>query len=128
MPFPPASHVGGTVHHYHPKLIAYEWPSREDGPTLNSRGRDNPYFSVPSYLIFIGGLGDNLFSVRYVNILAHLLPAPWRLIQIQLSSSGTGYGISSLQQDAKEIGQLVNWLYDSNRGPSNSTAKKANNP
>ncbi|KAF7837231.1 uncharacterized protein G2W53_005713 [Senna tora] len=34
----------------------------------------------------------------------------WSLIQFLMSSSYTGYGTSSLQQDAKELDQLINYL------------------
>ncbi|MCJ1330290.1 hypothetical protein MMC10_006973 [Thelotrema lepadinum] len=103
MPFTPTSYSNGTIHHYHPRLIAYEFPSPSPSTTI-------PPSSPKNYLLFIPGLGDTLLSVSYIHALAPLLPPPWTLISAQLSSSGQGWGCSSLSQDALEIGQLISYL------------------
>ena len=89
----------GKIHHYSQHLIAYEFIS----PSAVSISR-------PNFLIFIGGLGDTLFSTPYAHALSQRLLLTWHLVQIQLSSSGKGWGTSSLAQDAKEIGELVKQL------------------
>uniref|UniRef100_A0A7C9A8C9 Uncharacterized protein n=1 Tax=Opuntia streptacantha TaxID=393608 RepID=A0A7C9A8C9_OPUST len=50
-------------------------------------------------VIFIGGLGDGFMATEYLEPLATALDhEKWSLVQILLSSSYTGYGISSLEQ------------------------------
>ncbi|KAJ8451972.1 hypothetical protein Cgig2_016553 [Carnegiea gigantea] len=62
-------------------------------------------------VIFIGGLGDGFMATEYLEPLATALDHEhWSLVQILLSSSYTGYGISSLEQDAMELDQLINYL------------------
>ncbi|GAQ88441.1 Predicted hydrolases or acyltransferases (alpha/beta hydrolase superfamily) [Klebsormidium nitens] len=61
--------------------------------------------------IFIGGLTDGLLATKYVEPLAHALGAiQWSLVQPLFSSSYTGYGVSSLDQDAQEIESLIKFL------------------
>ncbi|PLW48323.1 hypothetical protein PCASD_02856 [Puccinia coronata f. sp. avenae] len=64
---------------------------------------------APSTLVFIGGLGDGLYAVPYI----HLLPPAlqdinFSLTQVLLSSSYSGYGFTSLENDVHEIRQLLN--------------------
>ncbi|XP_023526586.1 UPF0613 protein PB24D3.06c-like [Cucurbita pepo subsp. pepo] len=62
-------------------------------------------------VIFIGGLSDGFMATEYLEPLAIALDKEeWSLVQILLSSSYNGYGTSSLQQDAKELDQLVSYL------------------
>ncbi|XP_022973669.1 UPF0613 protein PB24D3.06c [Cucurbita maxima] len=62
-------------------------------------------------VIFIGGLTDGFMATEYLEPLAIALDKEkWSLVQILLSSSYSGYGTSSLQQDAKELDQLVSYL------------------
>lgn len=50
-------------------------------------------------------------ATEYLEPLAAALDnEQWSLVQILLSSSYTGYGISSLQQDAMELDQLIHYL------------------
>ncbi|XP_022734740.1 UPF0613 protein PB24D3.06c-like [Durio zibethinus] len=62
-------------------------------------------------LIFIGGLTDGFLATEYLEPLAIALDnEKWSLVQLLMSSSYTGYGTSSLQQDAMEIDQLISHL------------------
>ena len=65
----------------------------------------------PNTLVYIGGLTDGYNSVPYLQPLqSKLNDLNWSLIQVQLSSSYTGYGISTLQKDADELDHLVRYL------------------
>ncbi|KAL6839098.1 hypothetical protein ACP4OV_031152 [Aristida adscensionis] len=62
-------------------------------------------------VIFIGGLTDGLLATNYLEPLSIALEVEkWSLVQPLLSSSYTGYGISSLEQDALELDQLISYL------------------
>ncbi|KAK4796763.1 hypothetical protein SAY86_029089 [Trapa natans] len=62
-------------------------------------------------VIFIGGLTDGFLATEYLEPLATALDKEkWSLVQVLLSSSYTGYGFSSLQQDAAELDQLISYL------------------
>ncbi|KAK1681377.1 hypothetical protein QYE76_042225 [Lolium multiflorum] len=62
-------------------------------------------------VIFIGGLTDGLLATDYLEPLSVALEVEkWSLVQPLLSSSYIGYGISSLEQDALELDQLISYL------------------
>ncbi|OAY27875.1 UPF0613 protein PB24D3.06c [Manihot esculenta] len=62
-------------------------------------------------VVFIGGLTDGFLATEYLEPLAIALDREkWSLVQLLMSSSYGGFGASSLQQDASEIDQLVNYL------------------
>lgn len=62
-------------------------------------------------VVFIGGLTDGFIATEYLEPLAIALDKEkWSLVQLLMSSSYTGYGTSSLQQDAMEIDQLISHL------------------
>ncbi|KAJ3669348.1 hypothetical protein LUZ60_011298 [Juncus effusus] len=62
-------------------------------------------------VVFIGGLTDGLLATEYLEPLSIALENnKWSLVQPLLSSSYTGYGTSSLEQDALEIDQLIGYL------------------
>ncbi|RXH80358.1 hypothetical protein DVH24_041505 [Malus domestica] len=59
-------------------------------------------------VIFIGGLSDGFLATEYLEPLAIALDKEkWSLVQPLLSSSYSGYGTSSLKQDAVELDQLI---------------------
>ncbi|KAG7811648.1 hypothetical protein KL921_001914 [Ogataea angusta] len=90
--------VNGRLFEYDSRLTAFEFGNVRH----------------PNVLIFVGGLTDGFLTVPYVPTLAEKLAIhSWSVIQIQLSSSYTGYGASSLAQDAKEISRLVTVLRSS---------------
>ncbi|KAK5016716.1 siderophore biosynthesis lipase/esterase-like protein [Cryomyces antarcticus] len=100
--FTPSS-TPGTIHHYAPRLVAFE-----DSSVL-TRG-------IPNTLIWIGGLSDGLFTVKYTSTLAQALPPDWSLVRPLLSSSYNGWGTSSLKRDVKELGKLVDYLRGMRKG------------
>ncbi|KAJ4751613.1 UPF0613 protein PB24D3.06c [Rhynchospora pubera] len=62
-------------------------------------------------VVFVGGLTDGLLATEYIEPLSIALENNnWSLVQPLLSSSYIGYGTSSLEQDALEIDQLINYL------------------
>ncbi|KAM7260017.1 hypothetical protein ACFE04_015758 [Oxalis oulophora] len=62
-------------------------------------------------VIFIGGLTDGFLATDYLEPLAIALDKEkWSLVQFLMTSSYTGYGTSSLQQDASEIDRLISYL------------------
>ncbi|KAJ8565888.1 hypothetical protein K7X08_008464 [Anisodus acutangulus] len=62
-------------------------------------------------VIFIGGLTDGFLATDYLEPLAIALDKEkWSLVQFLLSSSYSGYGTSSLRQDAMELDQLISYL------------------
>lgn len=71
-------------------------------------------------VIFVGGLGDGFCTVPYEPLLSQKLnEIGWSLIQIQITSSYTGWGTGSLSRDCQEIAKLVNYLR-SNSTPGGS--------
>lgn len=58
-------------------------------------------------IIFIGGLGDGLLTVPYTVHLAKFLPESYSLVEVLLSSSYAGWGVSSLDSDVKELATCV---------------------
>ncbi|TVY27360.1 UPF0613 protein [Lachnellula hyalina] len=85
----------GITHQFSPRLVAFEHtPKETSAPSQN-------------ILIFIGGLFDGLHNVPYTSTIADALPPTWSIAQAILSSSYTGWGISSLQKDVKELSQCV---------------------
>ncbi|KAI9792804.1 MAG: hypothetical protein M1816_001536 [Peltula sp. TS41687] len=86
----------GVLHRYAPKLVAFEHanPAATTTTPLNT-------------LLFISGLGDGLLTVPYTSRIASSLPAHWSLAEVLISSSYTGWGISSLRQDASELARCV---------------------
>ena len=58
-------------------------------------------------LLFIGGLMDTFYSPSYTPPLSQRLAKQWGLVHIQLSSFGQGFGTSSIEQDARELDQFI---------------------
>jgi pimeloyl-ACP methyl ester carboxylesterase len=87
----PPSATPGILHHV-PPVSAFEVTSGSSSPNL---------------LLWIGGLTDTYHSVSYVYTLAASLPSSWSLAQVNLSSAGSGWGVSSLDQDVRELDSLI---------------------
>ncbi len=111
------STTGGRLHRY--------WPERhltlfEHQPTGEATWHDPVDGNT---LIFIGGLYDSFLSVPYVPLLAsyiHQIPN-WSLMEIQLSSSGLGWGTGDLSRDVEEIGRAVEYLRGETTKPTTNT-------
>ncbi|CCF59656.1 hypothetical protein KAFR_0H02470 [Kazachstania africana CBS 2517] len=85
----------GILHNYAGRHAAFEF-----APT-----------KLPNVLIAIGGMTDGLLTVPYVQGLPEVMKQyNYSVIQIQYTSSFKGWGTSSLQQDIKEIAQLIRFL------------------
>jgi len=81
-------------------------PAFISGPALKNKGKK-------AALIFVAGLGDQGFlATTYLAPLQKRLEETlqWNLVQVTLSSSGTGYGVSSITKDAEELHKLVDYL------------------
>ena len=66
----------------------------------------------PRHVLVVGGLTDGLFATRWVEPLSRALESEGgvSVVQVLLSSSHSGYGTSSLDQDAEELEELVRFL------------------
>ncbi|KAF9103905.1 hypothetical protein BGX27_010322 [Mortierella sp. AM989] len=76
--------------------------------TIFESGPENSTASI----VFIGGLLDGYHALPYLPLLSKILAEQlgMSLIQVMLSSSHMGYGISSLQEDVKELDVLFTFL------------------
>ncbi|KAL5356261.1 hypothetical protein BJX96DRAFT_162332 [Aspergillus floccosus] len=87
----------GILHEYTEDLTAFEY----------TRGTH----SKPHTLIFIGGLGDGLGTVKYLNDLEVTLQGTkWSIFAPVLSSSYNGWGMGSLGQDIAEIAACAHYV------------------
>jgi hypothetical protein len=113
--------VEGRLHRYLPEsnLTLLEHLPIPEAPTTSNSPK-------PNTLIFVGGLYDSFLSVPYVPLLSsYVTQCPgWSVMEIQLSSSGLGWGTCDLNLDAEEIGKAVQYLRQraqcSQSGPSSS--------
>jgi alpha-beta hydrolase superfamily lysophospholipase len=88
----------GNLHRYSKRLVAFEHASKSSLPAKHT-------------LLFVGGLGDGLLTVSYPSILSdRYIPPEWSVVQISLMSSLNGWGSSSLQRDAREIAECVEYF------------------
>lgn len=91
----------GITHLYNEHLIAFQHTT--SSVSLPPGARQN-------ILFFIGGLTDNICTPPHTSAIAAHLSLCWGLVEVQLTSSGRGFGTSSLRQDAKEIGECVDYF------------------
>lgn len=83
-----------------PRLTAFEYTS---GSGAVSKKRHS--------LLFIGGLSDGLGTVPFINDIATALEdTDWSVFFVLLSSSYTGWGMSSLGKDVEEIAECVEYV------------------
>ncbi|KAG8969525.1 hypothetical protein FRC03_002386 [Tulasnella sp. 419] len=88
--------LSGELSTYHDRLTLFE------SGDLNSRRT----------VVFVGGLGDGLQCVPYLNALSSFLASiGWSLVQVNLSSSYNQFGLSSLDNDVEELGYAFEYLY-----------------
>ncbi|KAE8254126.1 hypothetical protein A4X13_0g3528 [Tilletia indica] len=68
--------------------------------------------SLPHAYILLSGLGDTLGTLPYIPRLANHLASRggWELLLPTLSSTGGGWGTSSLEGDARELCELITFL------------------
>lgn len=87
----------GVLHKYATRLSAFEH-------ILNAS------VCPHNLIIFIGGLFDGFGTVPYTTSISDSLDSSWSLAEIIISSSYTGWGISSLQEDVREISKCVEYF------------------
>ncbi|KAJ8622639.1 hypothetical protein MRB53_031168 [Persea americana] len=91
----PNSHFPGVLFKYGPKPIQVAFRMGD----------------FKQQVIFIGGLTNGFLATEYLEPLSVALENEnWSLVQPLLSSSYTGYGTSSLEQDAMELDQLISYF------------------
>jgi pimeloyl-ACP methyl ester carboxylesterase len=90
----------GALHMYTPRLFAFEH---------NQKGTQTNPTNVNT-LLWIGGLGDGVLTVRYPKAIAASLPSNWVLAEVLLSSSYKGWATGSLKRDARELGDCVKYF------------------
>ncbi|KAI9721137.1 MAG: hypothetical protein M1828_005243 [Chrysothrix sp. TS-e1954] len=111
------SHTG-ILHRYTSRLVAFEHqtprPDAKPQPYSTYAAaaaavsqKKDPVPQATNFILFIAGLGDSLLTVTYPALLASLLPRGWAIIEVSQSSAGTGWTLSSLQQDADELARAV---------------------
>lgn len=69
-----------------------------------------PRVSRVNTIIFIGGLGDGLLTVPFTTALAKVLPESYSMVEVLLSSSYAGWGVSSLDSDVTELSTCVTYF------------------
>ncbi|GLA39664.1 hypothetical protein AnigIFM63309_007262 [Aspergillus niger] len=91
----------GILHHYTPRLVAFEFTPPNSTPTTNA-------------LLFIGGLTDGLLTVPYVPTLASALSSTpnntWSVFNVLLTTSYQGWGVNSLDRDIEDLAQCINYI------------------
>jgi len=103
-PPPPVSPYGvfhGTLFQYSssPSLVAFESVSSLNQPNNNNK------------CILLGGLSDGLIPLPYTKLLEETCHSiGWSLIQPLFSSSYTGFGHGSIDQDGLELHMLLTYL------------------
>lgn len=95
-----------------PKLCAFEhtYPGKPE--------------AKPHSLLFIAGMSDGLCTVPYVDDLVSALePGGWSVFSVLLSSSYSGWGVSSLDRDVEEIAKCVDYVKSYKAGESRDRTK-----
>ncbi|KAK2767837.1 hypothetical protein FQN54_003998 [Arachnomyces sp. PD_36] len=109
---PSSSALPGVLHHYSARLTAFEYGSRD---TTHQKRHT---------LLFIGGLSDGFGTVPFVNdIAASLEDTEWSVFFILLSSSYSGWGVSSLGKDVEEIAECVEYIRQYKAGQAAQSAE-----
>jgi len=95
----------GRLHRYWPQRNLNLFEHLSSDASIGNNAKRNTF-------VFIGGLSDSFLSVPYVPLLAsYISQCPdWSLMEIQLSSSGLGWGSVDLHSDVEEIAKAVEYL------------------
>ncbi|KAJ5990840.1 hypothetical protein N7499_011390 [Penicillium canescens] len=87
----------GILHHCTDTLVAFEYTRSQ--------------IRKPHTLVFVGGLGDSLGSVDYLNEVVNALDATeWSIFNLGLSCAGGGWGMGRLGKDIDELSQCVSYV------------------
>uniref|UniRef100_A0A7S1ER86 Uncharacterized protein n=1 Tax=Timspurckia oligopyrenoides TaxID=708627 RepID=A0A7S1ER86_9RHOD len=101
-----------TMNSMHGELFMYDNEKRLVG--FLSRANDSTQCSniAQQFVIFIGGLSDGFLPLEYSSKLCKSLNEKnVHFISVLLSSSYTGYGLSSISQDVNELNLMLNYVY-----------------
>ena len=101
MAFTPGSRFG-TLHNYCPRLVAFEYCSDVD----RHYAKDTP----SNFILFVGGLGDSLMTVRYPSLLSEYLPSTWSLVEVCTASTGAGWATRRLDEDSEDLCKAVRYF------------------
>lgn len=97
-----ASHPG-ILHEYTERLVAFELVGKSNITLTSNVNR--------SLLLFVGGLGDGLLTVPYVQELVNPLDEiGWSIVQVQTQSSYIGWGTGSLKRDDEDLHKAVDYF------------------
>ena len=103
MPFTPAAYPG-SLHHYAPRLVAFEHAPASDKAAGN--------IEAHNFVLFVGGLCDALMTVKYPSVLATVLPSSWAVAEVQTRSSGVGFTTGSLERDSEDLAKAITYFRD----------------
>ena len=118
-PFTPDSRPG-ILHHYVRSAVNYPTarlliPLQSDRLTAFEHHPKLSSIPPENHVIFIAGLSDGLITVPYTSVIADSLPESWSLVEVLLSSAYSGWGTSSLSQDAKELDQCIRYFQNKHK-------------
>ncbi|KAL2423786.1 hypothetical protein ABEF95_007803 [Exophiala dermatitidis] len=110
-----------VLHIYHPKrqLLLLEYANRSSSSATNANVQSQPLAqstSTPTnVLLFVGGMYDVFRSPSYIEDLAALFPRDipgqkWRVMHVQLSSSGKCFGLYDSDRDVDEISTAITFI------------------
>ncbi|PVI01048.1 DUF1749-domain-containing protein [Periconia macrospinosa] len=102
----------GTLHRYTRRLVAFE----HTNPTTANSQQPPPRHT----LLCIGGLTDGLLTNTYPSKIAAHLPPTWRVAEVLLSSSYSGWATGSIARDARELGECVKYFRNLSSPSQNS--------
>ncbi|KAL2423962.1 hypothetical protein ABEF95_010631 [Exophiala dermatitidis] len=112
------------LHIYHPKrqLLLLEYANRSSSSSTNANANvssqslaQNTSTPPTNVLLFVGGMYDVFRSPSYIEDLAALFPRDihgqkWRVMHVQLSSSGKCFGLYDLDRDVDEISTAITFI------------------
>ncbi|SMR55361.1 unnamed protein product [Zymoseptoria tritici ST99CH_3D1] len=101
---PSATSTPGTLHFVPPNLCAFE-PSK---PLVRSLNIDT--------VLWVGGMYDTLHATLYPFSIAQALGPTWTLVTASLGSAGLGWGVGSIERDAKDMSKIITYLKERRPG------------
>ncbi|KAL2393998.1 hypothetical protein ABEF93_001842 [Exophiala dermatitidis] len=113
-----------VLHIYHPKrqLLLLEYANKGSSSSTNANANissqplaQSTSTAPTNVLLFVGGMYDVFRSPSYIEDLAALFPRDipgqkWRVMHVQLSSSGKCFGLYDLDRDVDEISIAITFI------------------
>ncbi|KAI9656113.1 MAG: hypothetical protein M1831_004684 [Alyxoria varia] len=100
----------GILHAYAPRLAAFEHTPASSTSSSSSSSSTLP---PSNFVLFLGGLNDDLLTVHYPSHLAQLLKDSnprFSVVEVRLTSSSFGWTTSNLDRDANEVADAVKYF------------------